>query len=139
MMAKILIIDDDPLTLEEIADLLASTGHQVTTGKTAKNAQKLLSDQTFDLVITEIIMPEMDGFEFLIWLRRRSGRPKTIAMSGGSAKLEKQAVLGTARLMADGILQKPVTHTELDKMVRELFEVNSTLSHSVDTVKQPKD
>ncbi len=82
-MPRILIIEDD----EEIRDLLESLltreGYTVATAANGKQGVAAFLAQPFDLVITDIIMPEKDGIEAIMDLRR--GRPelKLIAISGG--------------------------------------------------------
>ena len=82
-MAKVLIIDDD----EQINFLLRETfeleGYSVDTAKNGQEAQVLYNKQQYDVIITDIIMPEQDGFEVILDLRRLGMSNRVIAISGG--------------------------------------------------------
>lgn len=65
MAAKILILDDDPVILKSCEKILTHEGHEVTTASHAKEALEILQRSAFDLVVTDIVMPEMDGIEFI--------------------------------------------------------------------------
>lgn len=121
-MAKILIIDDDMQVLKLLVSYLNRDGHELVTAGDGKIGIAQMEAQQFDLVITDIVMPEKDGFEVLMWLRAQAHRPKIIAISGGSRSLEPNLLLSTASLTADRILQKPVGFEALTGAVRELLQ-----------------
>ncbi len=81
-MARILFIENDELLREAIARLLTHTGYEVVEAQHGRAALNLMRRQPADLVITEIIMPEMDGFETIHFLRRKFPAIKIIAISG---------------------------------------------------------
>ena len=62
---------------------LAKAGHQVTSAADGKAALRLLGEGQVDLVITDIVMPEMDGLELIRSIRKASPATKIIGMSGG--------------------------------------------------------
>jgi len=68
---KIFAIDDDPITLALVAEVLRNAGHQVTTSESSRAALLEIPRAQPDCVITDIMMPEMDGFELIRELRRR--------------------------------------------------------------------
>jgi CheY-like chemotaxis protein len=63
MAAKILVVDDDPDILEAIEIILQATGYQVVTAKDGKEGLTRLRDEKPDLMILDLLMPKMDGFE----------------------------------------------------------------------------
>ena len=81
-MARILLIDDDDSVRRMINLSLSRLGHAVTEAGNGKEGLALLDRTAFDLIITDIVMPEMEGFEVLMALRKRQPPMKTIAISG---------------------------------------------------------
>lgn len=121
-MAKILVIDDDQQVLDVLSSYLQAAGHEPVRASDGRAGIRLLSTERFDVVITDIIMPEQDGLEVLMWLKGMSDRPKVIAMSGGSAGLDLNLLLGVSKSMsADRILPKPVNYATLSRAVAELL------------------
>jgi CheY-like chemotaxis protein len=106
-MARILIIDDNEDLCLTAAALLRSAGYAVDTADVAKAGLAACKASTYDLVITDIVMPEMDGLELIEELQRTAPRPRVIAISGDS-KLSESLYLPIAkRLGAERILAKP--------------------------------
>ncbi|HIJ80639.1 MAG TPA: response regulator [Desulfuromonadales bacterium] len=121
-MARILVIDDDVQVLKVLVSYLEKSRHEVTAASNGKVGIDLLTHRQFDLVITDIIMPEKDGIEVLLWLRTMPNRPKIIAISGGSASLDQEYLLRLSKdIAADKELQKPVDLVTLTNAVREVL------------------
>ncbi|MBF0613074.1 MAG: response regulator [Magnetococcales bacterium] len=123
-MANILIIDDDEAIRMLLIHQLQKLGHSVIAAENGFQALHRLTTTSVDLIITDIFMPEKDGFEFLMEFIRQppSGvNPNTIgiiAMTGGSRILDIPQVLRMARrLGAVETIQKPFTMAELQKKV----------------------
>lgn len=122
-MAEILLVDDDSQVLKVFTAYLEKAGHVITTAANGAEGMKLLESRNFDLVITDILMPERDGFELMFSMRKQLSRPKIIAVSGGSPSLGHDYVLGVAKtIAADRILQKPVDFETLTQTVREVLQ-----------------
>lgn len=64
-MARVLVVDDEPALQETIARLLAEEGHEITTCGDGNEAKRLLADQDFDLLISDIRMTPVSGMELL--------------------------------------------------------------------------
>lgn len=121
-MAKILVVDDDAVTAKLIALFLARYQHEVTIVKNGKEALTRLQTDTFDILITDIIMPEMDGYQLLLNLLLHPKRPKVIAMSAGASELDPKQILETSSaLKVDATLVKPLTSAELNNTVARLL------------------
>jgi CheY-like chemotaxis protein len=121
-MANILVVEDEEISAKIAIQMLAAKGHQVIHAFNGVEALKIVDRQPIDLVITDIIMPEMDGYELIQKLRKLSNPPKIIAMSGGSSHGDKEALLSTAMLFkADRNLPKPFESTSLNEAVTELL------------------
>lgn len=107
-MASILLIDDDENVRIMTAELLRSAGHMVDTADDGKPGIALYKTKLHDLVITDIVMPNMNGLKLIEELRQTAPSPRVIAMSGGS-KLSVPLYLPIAKqLGVQRILAKPV-------------------------------
>ncbi len=106
-MTRILLIDDDPAVCDSTAAILRAHGHSVTSATDGDRALKQLSTESFDLVITDIMMPIMDGIEVIRELRMRQPNLKIIAMSGGGRGAQFAYLHAAGKLGADAILEKP--------------------------------
>jgi DNA-binding response OmpR family regulator len=125
MSAKILVVDDDPEIREGIASLLRAAGHQVEIAGDAAAAARLIGAAKFDLLITDIVMPDQDGLELIRNLP--ANRPRVLAISGGSPKLPAAYTLGASgALGADGTLFKPFTAGDLIAAVDGLLAVKGS-------------
>ena len=123
-MASILVVDDELSITEIVEHLLTAKGHQVICAVNGKEALKILANQAIDLVITDIVMPEMDGYELILKLRKLPNIPKIIAMSGGAYKQDRKELLYNAKAMkADVILAKPFTSDAINAAVTEVLDV----------------
>ena len=120
-MADILVIDDMDDVREGIAAVLGQGGHTVTEAKNGREGIELLKQRGFDLVITDILMPEQDGTEVIMHLDTLPKRPPVLAISGGAAKVPAYIALHLARLKADATLMKPFRNAELLEKVTNLL------------------
>lgn len=108
-MAKILLAEDDEFVRDSIALQLGDAGHVVTTAIDGKLAQAAFEANQFDLVISDIQMPNLSGVEFLKWIRERSKVP-FIIMTGFSTVLETKAAFDAG---ASYFLTKPFSSRDL--------------------------
>ena len=110
-MPHILVIDDSRSTLETVALMLVTAGHQVRCCADGKHAQQMMEHEAFDLVVTDIFMPEQDGLEIIREARRLQPKVPVLAMSGISGTLDMLPV--AQRLGACQLLRKPFSTTDL--------------------------
>lgn len=116
---NILIADDDEPVRHLIRAGLEGAGYDVAEAANGVEAIRAANATPFDLVITDILMPEKDGLETIVHLRKRSPGLKVIAISG----YENALFLADARgLGAARVLPKPFKIAELVAMVRDLLE-----------------
>ncbi len=121
-MARILVIDDDTQVRMVLEGFLRHDGHQVASATNGKEARKILQGEPFDLVLTDIVMPEQDGFEVIIHLVSQPLRPRIIAISGGSPALSQQVLLAMAsRMPIERVLSKPISYEQLSQVVAEVL------------------
>ena len=119
-MAKILVVDDETQIQGLLKRLLEGLGHLVITADNGSVGLKLLLQEQFDLVITDIFMPEKEGLETIMEIRRDFPTVKVIAMSGGDSSGCDYLPL-TKPLGANGCLNKPFTNHEIVTLVQELL------------------
>ena len=121
-MAKILLIDDDPQVRAVLKGFLQIGGHEVLEAANGVQARKRLHNVTVDLVITDIVMPESDGFEVIMSCARKEQPLNIIAITGGSPNLAQQTLLTIAQKMpVKKVLAKPVTCEELLSAVQDVL------------------
>lgn len=121
-MASILLIDDDPQVTSVLSGFLTHDGHQVVCAANGKDAFRLLERQTFDLVLTDIVMPEQDGFEVIMQLTTQPDRPPVIAISGGTHQLPQQVILSLAsKMRIEQVLAKPISYQQLSEAVHAVL------------------
>ena len=106
---RVLLIEDDASVRRIVRKMLERGRHEVAEAENGRVGLDRLRDGAFDLVITDIVMPEMDGIETLIELRKHYPTLAVIAMSGGG-RTGNMDVLGSAeKLGAFAVLHKPFT------------------------------
>ena len=116
-MAKILLIDDDEYIRMWTSIHLDKAGHQTTTAADCDPGINLASKIKFDLVITDIIMPDKEGLETIIELKKGNPDLPIIAMSGG-CHISSDDILELAlSLGANAVLRKPFDGCELIALV----------------------
>jgi CheY-like chemotaxis protein len=118
-MAYILLIDDDALYRTNLRGVLEGAGHEVEVAGNGLQGLDRYHLRRPDLIVTEIIMPEMDGLETIIELRRLDPGVKIIAISANTGALP--GYLGPAKLLgAAQAFEKPVDIPVLLAAVTEL-------------------
>jgi CheY-like chemotaxis protein len=121
-MAHILVIDDEPHIRQIIDSILSHEGHRVDLAENGKVGLKMVETSAYDLVITDIVMPEMDGLEVIRALSQKTPRIKVIAISGGTFRLDQNNLLSLARAMrVQEILKKPINYEELSMTVNNVL------------------
>lgn len=85
-MANILVVDDDSLTLDLLTIVLQRHGYLFSSATDGAEALKLCESQKFDLIITDIFMPNVDGIDLMVALNERNFRTPIIVMSGGNGE-----------------------------------------------------
>src|SRR4051812_9488233 len=117
------MVDDDPQIQATLPLVLADGGHQVTLAANGKQALRELRTRPIDLVVTDILMPEMDGLELIRAVKKDHPGVKLLAISGGSARLPGTDALQVARLLgARRVLPKPFSADEVIAAIAEALE-----------------
>ena len=126
-MAKILLVDDDRTTLQSLSHTLSGEGYLVEEAQDGAQAVRLIDEERFDLVLTDIRMPKIDGFGVLDHVRSSAPDTPLIMMTGDPTVARIDAL---SRGATDCLL-KPLELEQLMRRVEEvLSERNSTPFHS---------
>lgn len=121
-MLSILVVDDDVDIRESLAEWLVTGGADVCQAGDGLEAIEMMNGRHVDLVITDLIMPEVEGLEMIQWLRTYAPHVKIFAMSGYGSITNSTIYLAMARKFgAEAILQKPFRLPDLDKLVQKHF------------------
>lgn len=120
-MKTILLIDDDPTIQEVFSQFLIGQGYEVLHAENGKLGMKLLETQKPDLIITDILMPEMDGLEILLTIRNMHEDMPVIAISGGMRSLPVNFLHQAKLFGARHVFEKPVPLNVLQNAVVELI------------------
>ena len=120
MVRKILVVDDEPVLVETIAYNLEQAGYQVTTAADGASALQAARREVPDLIILDIMLPEMDGLEVCRQLRRESSTATTPIMMLTAKSEEIDKVVGL-EVGADDYVTKPFGRRELLARVRALL------------------
>jgi DNA-binding response OmpR family regulator len=115
--AKILVIDDDETIRDLVAQILGGWDHRVLGAANGREGLRLLYDERPDLIVLDVDMPEMDGWQTLERVRELGALP-VLMLTAKDAELEKVRAL---RGGADDYLTKPFGHQELGARVEALL------------------
>lgn len=121
VMQNILVIDDDKLMCLALAKILISAGYNVVQAGDGEEGLRLYRTQDFDLVITDLIMPDKEGIQIIRELRKENSQIRIIAMSAGG-RGGATDYLKWARLMgAKQCLSKPIKREDLLAAVQSVL------------------
>jgi CheY-like chemotaxis protein len=131
--AAVLVVDDQPANIRLLEAILVPRGYEVRTASSGEEALKILAEQDLDLVLLDIVMPGMDGYEVC---RRIRERPETaflpVVMVTASGDEQKVKALESG---ADDFLTKPINQSELLARVASLARIK----RYQDTIKRQAD
>lgn len=123
-MAKLLLVDDDPVLLDLIARLLRRVGHTVVAANNAAEGLALAQTQPFEVIITDVMMPDTDGYEFTKQLRARlpSAQTRILIFTARLQGPDKALARGAG---ADAYMMKTVNIERLSAMIESLINVKT--------------
>ena len=120
-MACILIIDDDQAVQLSLQISLEREGHQVECASDGEEGLRRFASKTPDLVITDLIMPNKEGIETIMEMRKLDAKTPILAISGGGRLSNVDFLNMAAKVGANAILPKPFERPELVAAVRRLL------------------
>ncbi len=118
--STIMVVDDNPDFVTIVKTLLEGKGYKVQSAYSGQEVFNLLAEQKPDLIILDIMMPQMDGLEVLTRLK---GDPNTrsIPVILLTAKQPDEVILGGYDIWADSYITKPFTNPQLLNVINRLI------------------
>ena len=119
--ARILLVDDDPLITQLIIDMLSLDGHEVDTAPNGIAALNKVQRKRYDLILSDLHMPELDGLGLYRELGRRQAHPqhKIIFLTGTTGMSESHRIMKETGVP---MLRKPFNLVELLSIVRKALD-----------------
>ncbi|MBR6378473.1 MAG: response regulator [Fibrobacter sp.] len=124
-MATVLIIDDDTQFNLMLKSALEIKGYEVETAANGKEGKALYQNKKFDVIITDIIMPDVDGYEVILDLRRMGMSDRTIAVSGGGRTAADDYLVTAQHFDVAATFNKPIDLQALRDKVDEIIKSHS--------------
>lgn len=115
---KVLLVDDDVFLHRIQMGLLTKFGYQVDVVSSGAEAISLLQVADFDLVLMDVMMPNMNGYETTAKLRQEGFRIPIFALTGNDTSEDRLAARDCGM---NGFLTKPIIQAELDQLVAKVF------------------
>ena len=131
MNDRILLVDDDSELRACLNLLLGGAGYKVSEAANGREALHILESQIVDLVITDLLMPEMEGIETIFTIRREVPGVPIIAISGGGVVDGSTYLCLALKIGVVQTFQKPINSHELVGAVREVFRRRVALPPSL--------
>jgi adenylate cyclase len=124
MSAKVLVVDDTPLNVKMLSDILAFNGYEVVTASGGQEALALLEAEKPDIVLLDVMMPDLDGYEVCKAIRANPGTAMlpVVMVTALDPQLERVKGLEAG---ADDFLSKPLNKPELLARVRSLVRIKA--------------
>jgi DNA-binding NtrC family response regulator len=121
VMNSILIIEDDEFVQSMLKQTLERAGYEVATASNGRIGLQLFKGKPFDVVITDLIMPEMEGIETISSLCKNNPDVNVIAISGGGRNNPEDYLVLAEKMGAKKTFSKPIDRTKLVAAVKELI------------------
>jgi len=126
-MTTILLADDEDLLREGVREILETADYRVIEARDGEEALAQFAVSDIDLVITDVVMPNMDGVDFVTRLRETFPDVPILTISGGSRVVSARFGLDSALLSgANASLTKPFTAKQLLEKVQQLLAAQSS-------------
>lgn len=117
---KILMVDDDPGVNEVLVLMLTKLGHEVTAFTRGQEAIARLGQDTYDMVITDVFMPEVSGWEVVEAVKQKSPETLVVFITGWGAQLDREQI---NRSGVDGIITKPFSKQAISDEIARLLKI----------------
>jgi len=121
MPQRILVVDDDILVVEALQELLTASGYEVSMVTRGQDALDLLDREHFDLLILDVVMPKMTGFDVCMEVRQRDDEKSKVKIIMLSAKDEPTDVSVGEKYGCNLYLTKPLDPGRLKELIAEVL------------------
>lgn len=117
---SVLVVDDEPFVRDTLVEMLRALGHDVASADGGEAALDALAHGTFDLVFTDLSMPEMDGWQVAREIRRRHGQKLRLVIVTGYGK-DTTEPSGDSHIV-DGVIGKPFDFAQVEETITRITE-----------------
>ncbi|AGF78679.1 two component transcriptional regulator, LuxR family [Desulfocapsa sulfexigens DSM 10523] len=117
--ARILLVDDEPRFCESLSQILSLSGYNVTISYTGKEAVELLEGNTFDLLLLDVVLPDMPGYQIMDSLKDEDLGTATIMLTGNATV---ETAIEALKKGAYDYLKKPLDHELLFNTIRKAMK-----------------
>ncbi len=132
MLKNILLVDDEESIRKMVRAVLGEKEYAFTEASNGVEALEIMETQSFDLILTDVIMPDCDGIELVMSVRKKLPDIKVIVMSGGGRVRADHYLNLAEKLGAARVFEKPFNTAELRETVSELLsETDSAVENNV--------
>jgi CheY-like chemotaxis protein len=115
-MKRVLVVDDEPVVLEVLQRILNKIGYETEITDSGNSALQVFSQRQFDLVLLDVLMPEVNGFQIACEMRRRKPEQKIVIVTGLGADMEGENH-DFPRTRIDHVLYKPFSFEKVKTIV----------------------
>jgi len=119
---RVLLIDDDAALLGLMDHAFHAAGYTTLTAENGRKGLRLLDSYKPDLVVTDIVMPEMEGIGAILQIKRKPHAPKIIAISGAGPGGRRDYLSWAKHLGADEVLAKPFRMSQITAVADRLID-----------------
>ncbi|WP_290729936.1 MULTISPECIES: response regulator [unclassified Fibrobacter] len=121
-MSTILIIDDDEQFNLMMKTALEAKGYEVETASNGRDAKVLYQNKKYDVIVTDIIMPDVDGYEVILDLRRMGLGDRTIAVSAGGRTAADDYLITAKHFDVAATFNKPFELQPFREKIEEIIK-----------------
>jgi DNA-binding response OmpR family regulator len=114
----VMVVDDDEFILDILQKIIRRDGYEVIPVRSALEALKTLEETKVEVIISDIVMPEMDGMELLASVKTKHPGVQVVMITGHSGRFGKESVLDAG---ADGFISKPFKNIEIIRTLQRLM------------------
>jgi CheY-like chemotaxis protein len=119
----ILLVEDEELLRAGVQEMLEIQGYEVVTAQNGSLALACLSKRPVDLIITDLVMPQMDGIDFVAQLRKLNAEVPVIVVSGSTRNIMQRYGIDTIQVPgANASLPKPFKGADLMAQIQRLLQ-----------------
>ena len=121
-MSTILIIDDDEQFNLMMKTALEAKGYEVETASNGRDAKAIYQNKKYDVIVTDIIMPDVDGYEVILDLRRMGMGDRTIAVSAGGRTAADDYLITAKHFDVAATFNKPFELQPFREKIEEIIK-----------------
>jgi CheY-like chemotaxis protein len=114
---SLLVVDDDPLVQATYKHCFEEAGYKTGVANDGRAALTYLAQNKTDTVFLDVFMPDKDGLETLLEIKKQFPDLRVVVMTGGGERARFDFLSAAAKFGADGVVKKPISPAELIRMV----------------------